>query len=125
MANRGVDWESPGNVFWEHRVRRHESCRVVLEGHSAFTASDVTIEGDRTFTVPDGYHMMVSSADGAAASGDEAPGGLLIRLERIDEADGLWRWRYAFDADESVRLRLEESGDREEAVEASLPIYTC
>lgn len=127
VVNRGVDWESQGNIYWEHRVRRRESCKIVLEGHSAFAASDVTISGERTFTVPDGYCMTVSSA-AADASGSADDSGLMIRLQKMDSEahDGLWRWRYSFDAEGSVKLSRGESGSlEEEARKANMPMITC
>lgn len=44
VENRGVFWEHPDNIFWQHRVVRHESLRVVLHGDAEFEARDVTIK---------------------------------------------------------------------------------
>ena len=60
VANRGVDWASKHNVYWRHKVARHEACRILLRGRSEFEARDVTLAGDLTFEVPDGYRMTVS-----------------------------------------------------------------
>lgn len=34
VANRGVDWGHPENVWWRHSLARHESCRITLHGAS-------------------------------------------------------------------------------------------
>eukprot|EP00882_Tetradesmus_deserticola_P018908 GHRQ01020321.1.p2 GENE.GHRQ01020321.1~~GHRQ01020321.1.p2 ORF type:complete len:118 (-),score=52.69 GHRQ01020321.1:968-1276(-) len=47
VQNVGVDWHHPGNVYWQHRVNRHEACRVVLHGRSEFEAYDCKISGDQ------------------------------------------------------------------------------
>jgi len=41
-------------------VKRHEAARIVLQGRSEFEAHNVVITGDQTFTVPDGFRMVVS-----------------------------------------------------------------
>lgn len=45
VQNVGVDWHHPGNVYWQHKVLRHEACRVVLHGRSEFEAYDCKISG--------------------------------------------------------------------------------
>ena len=51
VRNAGIDWSSPGNCFWQHRVARKEAARIVLHGQSEFEASHVVLEGDQTFEV--------------------------------------------------------------------------
>ena len=38
-----------------------ESCQVRLHGNSEFEASNVLIEGDQRFEVPDGHRMLVTT----------------------------------------------------------------
>ena len=38
-----------------------ESCQVKLHGNSEFEASNVLIEGDQRFVVPDGHRMLVTT----------------------------------------------------------------
>jgi hypothetical protein len=47
VHNVGIDWHHPGNVYWQHRVQRHESCQVILRGRSEFEAYDCKICGDQ------------------------------------------------------------------------------
>jgi hypothetical protein len=47
VQNVGVDWHHPGNVYWQHRVNRHEACKVVLHGRSEFEAYDCKITGNQ------------------------------------------------------------------------------
>jgi hypothetical protein len=32
VHNVGIDWRHQGNVYWRHRVARHEACRILLHG---------------------------------------------------------------------------------------------
>eukprot|EP00879_Flechtneria_rotunda_P005108 GHRR01005389.1.p1 GENE.GHRR01005389.1~~GHRR01005389.1.p1 ORF type:complete len:883 (+),score=260.17 GHRR01005389.1:598-3246(+) len=47
VQNIGVDWHHPGNVYWQHKVNRHEACRVLLHGKSEFEAYDCKISGNQ------------------------------------------------------------------------------
>ena len=51
VRNAGVDWDSPDNCYWQHKVARKEAARIVLHGQSEFEASHVVLEGDQTFEV--------------------------------------------------------------------------
>lgn len=44
VLNKGIDWESGGNIYWRHEVHRNESLKVMLHGNAEFEATDVTIE---------------------------------------------------------------------------------
>jgi hypothetical protein len=47
VHNVGIDWHHPSNVYWQHRVSRHEACRIVLHGRSEFEAYDCKLVGDQ------------------------------------------------------------------------------
>jgi hypothetical protein len=51
VQNVGVDWHHPGNCYWQHRVNRHEACKVVLHGRSEFEAYDCKISGNQVGAV--------------------------------------------------------------------------
>ena len=51
VRNKGIDWASPDNCYWQHKVTRKEASRIVLHGQSEFEASHVVLEGDQTFEV--------------------------------------------------------------------------
>ena len=51
VRNAGIEWGSPENCYWQHRVTRKEAARIVLHGQSEFEASHVVLEGDQTFEV--------------------------------------------------------------------------
>lgn len=51
VRNAGIDWSSPDNCYWQHKVARKEAARIVLHGQSEFEASHVVLEGDQTFEV--------------------------------------------------------------------------
>lgn len=85
------------------QVDRHEACRVLLRGRSEFEARDVTLAGDLTFEVPDGYRMTVSPA---------GPGADKWRAELVPldpYAPPSWRWRYSLGQDNVVRLEMDEA----------------
>eukprot|EP00897_Mesotaenium_endlicherianum_P008591 jgi/Mesen1/7760/ME000408S06868 len=99
FENAGVDWEDPTSVFWQHKVQRRQSCRIVLHGDAEFDASNVTIQGTHTFEVPDGHCMKVTTAP---------DGGVSCKLEalasRSDGRRNTWEWVYS--AQEKGRLEL-------------------
>lgn len=47
VQNVGIDWHHPGNVYWQHKVQRHEACRIILRGRSEFEAYDCKIRGNQ------------------------------------------------------------------------------
>lgn len=51
VQNVGIDWHHPGNVYWQHKVQRHEACRIILRGRSEFEAYDCKIRGDQVRVV--------------------------------------------------------------------------
>ena len=51
VRNAGIDWESPDNCYWQHKVARKEAARIVLHGQSEFEASHVVLEGNQDFEV--------------------------------------------------------------------------
>lgn len=100
IRNAGIDWSAPDNVYWRHRVSRKESCRIVLHGTAEFEATDVILQGDVTYEVPDGYRMRVTSAEGADG---EQPH---VDLCRLDGTGPTWRWEYFMTDDGAVELSL-------------------
>ncbi len=53
VRNKGIH-HGPHNSYWTNQIRRHETFKIVLEGHSEFHAEDATFTGSQTITVPDG-----------------------------------------------------------------------
>lgn len=97
VRNRGVDWAAAGNVYWRHRVARHEACRIVLHGAAEFEAVDVELAGELRFEVPDGHRMRVAAGPGGAP---------VATLEAV--AAPSWWWEYAMRADHGVGLTMRE-----------------
>lgn len=114
VLNQGIDRSDPAaNVWWRGKVVRREQCQVLLQGRSEFEARDVTLEGDCSFTVPDGYRMIVSPGV-ASAEGDVGYRVDLVRLP-ADQPPS-WSWRYAAATTEQIQhgspailLQLHES----------------
>eukprot|EP00955_Chlamydomonas_euryale_P045004 353034-Chlamydomonas_euryale.AAC.1 len=100
VRNAGVDWRNASNVYWKHEVSRREALRVELLGASEFEAADVTISGDHTFVVPDGYRMVVSQAAG---------GGIATELLPLRGGRPTWEWRYSVGDGGAIELEYVRS----------------
>ncbi|KAK9124580.1 hypothetical protein Sjap_014182 [Stephania japonica] len=87
ILNRGIDWNSPENVYWKHDVRRFEAVEVILHGNAEFEATDVTLQGNHVFEVPDGYKLRVTSGNQGLSVKSESIGQKLIR-------NTMWIWQY-------------------------------
>lgn len=97
VLNKGIDWESGDNIYWKHEVRRCEALKVLLHGNAEFEATDVTLEGNHVFEVPDGYRLKITSGNP----------GLSVQLVPIEEGkkdSGSWFWSYKI---EGTHVQLE------------------
>ncbi|CAI7812542.1 unnamed protein product, partial [Closterium sp. NIES-53] len=99
VTNRGVDWESRANVYWQDRVQRKEALRVVLRGDAEFEARDVAIVGDHVFDVPEGHRMVVFASE---------TGAMQTRLEKLPGRRPTWEWQYSVGDHGSLQLTLVE-----------------
>lgn len=100
ISNQGVDWSCEDNVYWQHKVRRLESLKIILCGNSEFEAHDVILEGSHTFEVPDGYKMTVT----------KDLSGLSVVLDHLPTYSlphGTWYWNYTVQDGGYVHLTLE------------------
>ena len=79
------------------QVQRHESCSISLHGRSEFSASDVSLRGDQSFEVPDGYKMTVSAG----------PNGAIRQSLELLPAEPSWQWKYTMGADKNIQLSME------------------
>lgn len=96
VANKGINWSNPHNVYWRHKVDRHESCKIILQGRSEFEAEDVVLSGDMEYVVPDGYRMVITQdVDGPNAAMYPLP------------ENPSWQWKYQIDID-NERIILEK-----------------
>ncbi|KFK34847.1 hypothetical protein AALP_AA5G200800 [Arabis alpina] len=87
VVNRGIDWNSKSNVYWRNDVNRLETCKIILHGDAEFEASNVTIQGNQVFEVPDGHRLKITRGNS----------GLCINLEAMKEEimeTGSWYWNY-------------------------------
>lgn len=100
IQNKGLDWNSKENVYWQHKVSRLESVRIILHGHSEFEAQDVTLQGSHTFEVPDGFRMRVTQgSSGIICDLHPLPVGL--------STSESWQWRYTLQDGGYVQLHME------------------
>ncbi len=63
VQNRGVDWMN-SSPFWKMDLKRQETCKIILKGHSVFRASHVHFIGPHQFIVEDGMEMNIREASG-------------------------------------------------------------
>ncbi|KAI5055644.1 hypothetical protein GOP47_0029165 [Adiantum capillus-veneris] len=100
IQNKGVDWNSKDNIYWQHKVSRLESTKIVLHGHSEFEAQDVILQGSHTFEVPDGFRMRVMhGSEGIVRDLHPLPVGA--------SASGSWQWQYKLQDRGYVKLDME------------------
>ncbi|KAH7283470.1 hypothetical protein KP509_34G009000 [Ceratopteris richardii] len=100
IQNKGVDWNSKQNVYWQHKVSRLESLTIILHGHSEFEAQDVHLQGSVTFEVPDGFRMRVTQGDdGIKCDLHPLPSG--------SQTFGSWQWRYTLQDGGYVQLDMQ------------------
>ncbi|KAF3494442.1 hypothetical protein DY000_02056348 [Brassica cretica] len=103
VMNRGIDWNSKSNVYWRNDVNRLETCKIILHGNAEFEASNVTIEGNHVFEVPDGHRLKITQG--------RSPG-LSINLEAIEAEvmeTGSWYWNYKLNGS---HIRLEQLSEK-------------
>ncbi|XP_027337973.1 UTP--glucose-1-phosphate uridylyltransferase 3, chloroplastic [Abrus precatorius] len=101
VLNKGIDWTHGGNIYWKHDVKRSEVLQIRLHGNAEFEATDVVLQGNHVFEVPDGYKMKI--IPGSA--------GLAIQLDPIEQDmmhSGSWHWNYKIEGSH-IQLELVES----------------
>ncbi|MED6186045.1 UTP--glucose-1-phosphate uridylyltransferase 3, chloroplastic [Stylosanthes scabra] len=101
ILNKGIDWTCGENIYWKHDVQRSEVFKIILHGNAEFEATDVVLQGNHVYEVPDGYKMKISQGNS----------GLAIQLDPIEESrmeSGSWHWNYKIEGSH-VRLELVES----------------
>ncbi|KAL7108918.1 hypothetical protein ACP275_06G143000 [Erythranthe tilingii] len=87
VLNGGIDWNSEDNLYWKHEVQRFETLKVFLHGNAEFEATDVVIQGNHVYDVPDGHKLKITSG----------VSGLEINLKPIEDElmdSGTWFWKY-------------------------------
>ncbi|KAL9332631.1 hypothetical protein ACSQ67_002241 [Phaseolus vulgaris] len=101
VLNKGIDWNCGRNIYWKHDVQRSEMLQIILHGNAEFEATDVVLQGNHVFEVPDGHRLKIM------------PGspGLAIQLDPIDQdmmESGSWHWNYRVQGSH-IQLDLVES----------------
>eukprot|EP00193_Tetraselmis_chui_P003611 CAMPEP_0177752566 /NCGR_PEP_ID=MMETSP0491_2-20121128/989_1 /TAXON_ID=63592 /ORGANISM="Tetraselmis chuii, Strain PLY429" /LENGTH=887 /DNA_ID=CAMNT_0019267781 /DNA_START=95 /DNA_END=2758 /DNA_ORIENTATION=+ len=101
VENAGVNWDAEGNLFWMHRLERHEICSVRLAGNAEFEAYDCVIKGEQMFEVPAGHRMVVTQGEGEE---------LNVRLEALTGfSSPSWSWRYSMSpAEDRILLKMQD-----------------
>ncbi|KAJ7959622.1 UTP--glucose-1-phosphate uridylyltransferase 3 chloroplastic [Quillaja saponaria] len=97
VLNEGIDWTFGANIYWKHDVQRSEVFKVILHGNAEFEATDVILQGNHVFEVPNGYKLKITS---------RSPG-LAVQLDPIEHNkmdSGSWNWNYKI---EGTHIHLE------------------
>ncbi|KAK0592486.1 hypothetical protein LWI29_020045 [Acer saccharum] len=87
VLNEGIDWSCGDNTYWKHDVKRLEAFKVILHGNAEFEASNVTLQGNHVFEVPDGHKLKITSGNS----------GLSVQLDPIELSmmdTGSWYWKF-------------------------------
>ncbi|MBI3901110.1 MAG: hypothetical protein HY324_03040, partial [Chlamydiia bacterium] len=64
VINRGIHRKAT-TPYWKNQIRRHESLKIILQGHSELYAEGVTFLRDQTLVVPHGERwVLTQGADG-------------------------------------------------------------
>lgn len=98
VQNKGIDWNCIDNIYWKQYVKRKEELRIVLHGNAEFEATNVTLEGNHVFEVPDGFKLKIT----------QGTQGIVSLLNPIDSNmmdSGSWFWRYTL-KDKGIVLEL-------------------
>ncbi|CAM8895571.1 unnamed protein product [Rhodiola kirilowii] len=98
VQNKGIDWTCEDNIYWKHDVKREEELRVILHGNAEFEATNVTLQGDHIYEVPDGYKLRITQGNQ----------GIVSQFDPIDSnimETGSWFWRYKI-KDKRIVLEL-------------------
>lgn len=100
VLNEGIDWTSGQNTYWKHDVQRLELLKVILHGNAEFEATDVVLQGNHVFEVPNGCKMKVTLGNS----------GLDVQLNPIEDKwmdTGSWFWNYKLNGTH-IQLELVE-----------------
>ena len=81
------------------QVQRQESCSINLCGRSEFEASNVTLQGNQSFDVPNGFKMTVSAG---------AHGTIKEKLEPL-QPEPSWEWKYTMGLNKNIHLQMEKA----------------
>ncbi|KAF9596503.1 hypothetical protein IFM89_012234 [Coptis chinensis] len=87
ILNKGIDWSSADNCYWKHDVQRVEAVKVVLHGNAEFEATDVVLQGNHVFVVPNGHKMLITAGNPDMSIKVNA-------LEQHMMDSGSWFWKY-------------------------------
>ncbi len=92
VKNFGINREAD-NHYWKNEIKRHESLKINLHGHSEFVAENVEFNGNLKFDVMDGQRMIVTMQN-------NKPHYSIEKLEKNSEY-----WSYAFDDEDRIILK--------------------
>ncbi|PKA60276.1 hypothetical protein AXF42_Ash008335 [Apostasia shenzhenica] len=100
VLNKGINWFAANNVYWKQDIDRLEMLKVLLHGNAEFEATNVVLEGNHVFEVPNGCRMHVISHNA----------GFEVQLYPIKDEmmeTGSWFWDYAINGSHIQLQKIE------------------
>jgi UTP---glucose-1-phosphate uridylyltransferase len=90
IKNRGIH-HKPESPYWKNHLKRHEACKIILQGHSEFFAENITFASNQTIIVPHGERWIASQ---------DASGHIHYHIEKPS-----WRWDYV-EENNTIKLNI-------------------
>jgi hypothetical protein len=91
IKNQGIDLRAH-QVYWRNEISRKECCKIILHGASEFEAENVTLSGNFTIEVENGFCIK-------ACQGKR---GVEFKKEKIQKPS--WKWEYVLQPDYRIAL---------------------
>ena len=79
VKNKGINRKTTTH-YWKNQIKRHQSLKIILQGHSEFYAEDIIFEGEQTVVVPHGERWIAIQ---------QGNGRIKYHVEKPD-----WKWKY-------------------------------
>ncbi len=95
IDNRGIDTSSR-QCYWKNDPIRHEEVRIVLHEGAEFRAENLVLQGTHVFEVPAHCRLTLVHCSQKGWKGE------LVPIQKPS-----WRWDYAFDEKNRVKLSLQ------------------
>ena len=91
IKNQGIDLQAH-QVYWRNEISRKECCKIILHGASEFEAENVTLNGNFSIEVEDGFRVKAF----------QGKRGVEFKKEKINKPS--WGWKYVLQPDYKIAL---------------------
>ncbi len=83
IENGGIDWKGESHSAWKHQMKRKETFRIYLQGHSRFEAENVIFRGNFEIEVQEGVHMLAMQKEGR----------LVFEKRALSQSESFWLYK--------------------------------